>query len=159
MCIRDSSAAGHDLDELLKVSYLLSSLSGIATYEPTIAAIRTMDKATTTWEAVRSRLIDVANEQNASMDADARLAVSAATSQRQQRGRRVHFDENPRVLGQQQAGRSDQTPQSNPPRNNQRNNGGSSNRGRRNRNRGQGQGQASNGQPGTNDQPRLTVLH
>ena len=129
------SAAGHDLDELLQVSALLSSLEGVSDYEPTIAAIRTMDESKTTWEAVTSRLLDEANERGQTSSSGARLATTSAT-RGHNASRSVHFDAHPRVLGRG-GGRGR----------------GSTRRGGRG-GRGCGRGQAP---AGLNGQPRLTV--
>lgn len=129
------SAAGQDLDELLQVSALLSSLSGIPDYEPTIAAIRTMDEAKATWETVTSRLIDESHERNQASSAEARLAVSAATPAA--RG--------PRTGGDKRRGGR----------------GGRRGRGGKGGSKGGGKsgGQPGGSQPGASGQPRLTVLH
>ena len=58
------SAAGQDFNKLLQVSVLLSSITGVADYEATVAAIRTMDEGKATWEAVTSHLIDESKEED-----------------------------------------------------------------------------------------------
>ena len=154
------AAAGQDLDELLQVSALLSSLSGLSDYESTIAAIRTMDESKATWELVTSRLIDEFNERSQTTEAEARLALTSAASPtpRTQRGRRVNFEPHPRVINNN-AGRGNRG--RNRRRNNQRGNNGGNNGGNNNANHGGGNApnNRGQGQPGTNGQPRLTVLH
>ena len=99
------AAAGQNFDDLLQVSILLSSIAGMPDFEPTVAAIRTMDKSKATWEAVCSRLIDEAKERASQLDsAGASLAFTAGSANRQSNGqsrtRRVHVEAHPRAMNQ-----------------------------------------------------------
>ena len=119
-----------------------------------------------------SRLITKSNSPLSVTDAEARLSVTAAAAL--QPGRAVHFDAHPRVLLKSMSGSASGRNQRTtyPPRNSQRrNNGGNvggnaghnhinreSGNGNRNRNRNRNR-QHGKGDPGTNGQPLLTVLH
>lgn len=78
------SNAVQGIDELLQVNVLLRSISTVSEFESTVAAIRKMDEANAIWEAVKSRLMDEANEKikNVSTANEAKLAYTAGPSHR-----------------------------------------------------------------------------
>lgn len=58
VCFTKLANAGQQFNELLQVSILLNSIRDCVEYEPTVAAIRTMDEDKATWDIVTARLID-----------------------------------------------------------------------------------------------------
>ena len=170
------SAAGYDLDKLLQVTLLLSSISGSPDYEPTVAAIRTMDEDKATWEAVCSRLIDESKERAAASAAEANLALStmAPTNRGPRMGHQgEHYSGNSRNNNNSsqhrqprqrnrgrrsfrqpyQGSRDDSNNRSQGNNNNNNNNSSNSNNNRRNGSTNDGANSNMN-----NSQPRLAVL-